>query len=45
MVEKNQKKQDAKKYRNEWGMNPRTRRKDSKKKYNRQRDKKVRDYE
>ena len=38
-VEKNQKKDEAKKYRMQWTINPRTRVKESKKCYNRQRSK------
>ena len=44
MVEKNKKKQEAKKQRNMWTINPRTRRKGNDKAYNRQRDKKVKDW-
>lgn len=45
MVEKNKRKQEAKKRRNMWTINPRTRRKGNDKAYNRQRDKKVKYYE
>jgi hypothetical protein len=41
MVEKNKKKEDAKKYRNTWTINPRTRRKGNDKAYNRKKFKKV----
>ena len=43
MVEKNKKKQEAKKQRNMWTINPRTRRKGNDKAYNRQRDKKQKE--
>ena len=39
MVEKNKKKLENKKRRNLWGMNPRTRKQDTGKKYNRQKSK------
>jgi hypothetical protein len=45
MVEKNKKKQEAKKRRNMWTMNPITRRKGNDKAYNRKKHKRVRDYE
>ena len=41
MVEKNRKKEDAKKQRNMWTINPRTRRKGNDKAYNRKKFKKV----
>lgn len=40
MVDKNKKKQEAKKQRNMWSINPITRIKESKKKYNRAKDRK-----
>ncbi len=40
MTEKNRKKQEAKKYRNVWGMNPRTRKQANGKAYSRQKVKK-----
>ena len=40
MVEKNKKKEDAKKYRNLWSMNPITRIVESRKKYKRNKDRK-----
>jgi len=46
MTEKNKKKLEAKKQRNFWGMNPRTRKQANGKAYNRQKSKKeVKDYE
>ena len=44
MVEKNKKKQEAKKQRNMWTINPRTRRKGNDKAYNRKKYKKVKDW-
>lgn len=41
MVEKNKRKEEAKKQRNMWTINPRTRRKDNDKAYNRKKFKKV----
>ncbi len=41
MTEKNRKKLEAKKQRNLWGMNPRTRKQDNGKAYNRQKFKKF----
>jgi len=46
MTDKNKKKLEAKKQRNFWGMNPRTRKQANGKAYNRQKSKKeVKDYE
>ena len=39
MIEKNKKKEDAKKQRNLWGMNPKTRRKGNDKAYDRKKQK------
>lgn len=44
MVEKNKKKEEAKKQRNIWTINPRTRRKGNDKAYNRKKYKKVKDW-
>lgn len=44
MIEKNKKKQEAKKQRNMWTINPRTRRKGNDKAYNRKKYKKVKDW-
>ena len=41
MVEKNKKKEDVKKYRNTWTINPRTRRKGNDKAYDRKKFKKI----